>query len=154
MMTKRQFRWLICIYCVVVACSFIAEIWAESTVPKTVREIEPSLRWEDSLTFLYIILRISQAILLAALMSIVGLFYLWSPSRYIFLAVTICKILLIPLCIIWMVPTGWQVMFDELEVLLDGVILTICFFGPAKHLFCNSVKNEASKENSNIQQQD
>lgn len=135
MMTKKQFRWVLCAYCVIVACSFIVGLWAEFMIPETIREMEPSLRWENSLPFLYIILRISQALLLAAFVAIAGLFYFWSPSRYIFLAVTIVKIFLLPLCIIWMVHTGWQGMFDELELLLDGVILTLCFFGPAKHLF-------------------
>jgi len=131
MMTKKQFRWILCIYCAIVAGSFIVELLTESMVPENI----PRLASGWLLSFPLVAMVICVLMLAAGLAGIIGMFCCWGPSRYIFLATVIGKVFLPPLYILWTVYTGWQEMFNGLEAIFDGAILTLCFWGPAKHLF-------------------
>ncbi len=131
MMTKKQFRWILCVYCAIVAASFIVEYLTESMVPENIPKMEPG--WMISFPLIAIIICV--VMLTVGLVGLIGMFCCWGPSRYLFLTAVMSSIFLLPLFALWTVHTGWYEMLGQLELILDGVILTLCLFGPAKHLF-------------------
>ena len=134
MITKKQFRWILCVYCIVVAGTIVADVLTESMVPEAVRELESTFAGR-SLPFLLMFIAIGVAMLAGGLTGLIGMFCYCGPSRYIFLIAVMSKILLSPLIAPWLVHTAWEAIFGELELLLDGAILVLCLVGPAKHLF-------------------
>lgn len=108
-------------------------------IPAAVRELESVLPTQ-SLPILLALGAFLIALLGAGLTGIIGMFCFWSPARGIFLIATILKILSSPALDSWSVETGWTAIFSETELLLDGVILTLCLVGPAKDLFKKMTK--------------
>lgn len=153
--SKTYFRVLLLCYVIVVALNFLSDTWTASVVPDIVKELEPSIQPTESM-----VLWISQGIFLVStlvmgLMGFVGMFFFWSPARYIYLIAVVYKILLMLPIVSWQVHTNWEECFGETELFLDGVILTLCFLGPAKYLFVknrdrqncpSSIKNENISE--------
>ena len=133
-MIKAQFRWLLIGYVVIVIMSFIPELYSHLIIPDVVLKLEPSyVAVAESMP---LPLRMVRPIMAGAgLMGIIGMFCLWSPGRYIFLLGVAMRTLGFPLFFSWTVTTGWGVLFSEITVILDGTILTLSLFGPAKHLF-------------------
>jgi len=133
-MSKKQFRWLLTGYIVVVIMTILTDYWTASLVPDTVKQLEPSTPIQ-SLPLRLLMLAFILCLLGAALVGIFGMFFFWAPARYVYLVGVLLKILLSPILAVWSVDTGWETLFVELELFLDGVILTLCILGPAKDLF-------------------
>ena len=142
---KAQFRWLLASYILVVALSVLSDFWTASAVPDAVKQLEPSLPTQ-SMPLLLLLLGFLLCVLGAGLVGFIGMFCLWAPARFIYLVAVLLKILASPVLAPWMVDTGWESLFGELELFLDGMILTLCLVGPAKELFM--------KKESNNQMQD
>jgi len=142
MITSTQFRWLLATYALVVILTVASDFWTGSAIPIEVQQLENALPTQ-SMPLLLLLLAFLVSVVLAGLVGFIGLFCLWSPARYIFLVGVLFKIVSLPLLASWTVTTGWESLFGELELLLDGVILTLCILGPAKELFLkkhNSIK--------------
>jgi hypothetical protein len=122
-------------YIIVVALTILSDFWTVSVVPDVVKELEPSLPLFHCLPLFLLQGIFLISVLAAGLVGFIGLFCFWSPARYIYLVAILLKIICAPLLGSWMVYTGWEELFGELEIFLDGVILTLCLLGPAKHLF-------------------
>jgi hypothetical protein len=138
--TKNQFRCLLVIYVIVAVVPILAEDRMASTIPDVVKDLEPP-GFQPSKSLLLNILTglFLISVLCAALVGFIGMFCLWSPARYIYLIAVFFKITYSPLTL-WMVHTGWRELFGEMEIFLDGVILTLCLLGSAKHLFESKTK--------------
>lgn len=128
---RTQFRYILVVYIVVFVLGITVDSLTNSLVPAAVRELEPWL----STQYQFLRLVFCVALLGAGLIVFVGMFCFWSPARHIYLVTVFVKILASPLMGTWSVETGWGSAFGGLELLLDGVILTLCLVGPAKHLF-------------------
>jgi hypothetical protein len=138
--SKAQFRWLLAGYFFVVILSAIADLWGASTIPAVVKELEPNVStYSRPLLILFLVVAVS--IVASELVGFIGMFCFWSAARYIYLFAVLAKILGSPLLGSWMVHTGWESLFGEFEIFLDGVILTLCLVGPAQHLFTNKRKS-------------
>jgi len=128
MITKKQFRWLLIVYCLIILFSIIANIFTNSSIPKSTpffKTLFPFILW---------------AIITAHLTALIGMFSYWNPSRYIFFISSLCKMLM------WSLihrpydtKTGWGNLFDGLVLFMEGAIVSISIIGPAKHLF---IKNK------------
>lgn len=139
-MTGKQFRWILCFYCIIVAGSFVAGELSGSMVPETVRDLEATLAVRAMPSFL----RGAVIVIVfgGGLTGLIGMFSYWGPSRYIFFVAVAAKVLLAPWFLPpWTADTVWSGMFGELELFLDGAILVLCLFGPAKGLFDKEQKN-------------
>ena len=66
----------------------------------------------------------------------IGMFFLWHVAPYLFAAAIFFKVFLSP-CVtkFWEITNVWEMMCSHTEHILDGVILMLVFFGPARHLF-------------------
>lgn len=141
-MNKAQFRWLLIGYGVIVIMGFISDQYSHLVIPDAVLKLEPSYLAES------MSLRMLQLVYVpilgsAGLIGIIGMFCLWSPGRYIFLLGVAMKILGAPLFFSWGTSTGWSALFTGIAVILEGTILTLSLFGPAKDLF--AVKKKKSR---------
>lgn len=133
--TRTQFRGLLLGYLIIVILNALSDTWTPSVVPNSVTELAPtlsptgfSLLWLFKGLFLF-------ATLLAGLVGFIGMLCFWSAARYIYLIAVFLKILAMFLMVSWIVRTNWESFLGDLELFLDGVILTLCCLGPAKHLF-------------------
>lgn len=133
-MTRAQFRWLLGAYLVVVVLNIAVGAFTESLVPKAVRDLETVLPTQ-SLPALLVLGAFLVGVLGAGLTGLIGMFCFWPPARVVFLVAILLKTLASPAMATWLVTTGWEAIFAEMELLLDGVILTLCLVGPAAHLF-------------------
>lgn len=133
-MNKAQFRWLLIAYVVVLAMTVIPELYRHLVIPDVVLKLEPAFATESTsftlLKLIYLLLSLG-----AGLIGIIGMFCLWRPGRYFFLLGVAMKIFSFPLFLSWGAATGWSIFFTDIELLLDGTILTLAMFGPAKYLF-------------------
>ncbi len=134
-------------YVIVVALCILSGDWTASVIPDVVKKLEPPLLPQThSLPLLLLQGVFVISLLGAGLVGFIGMFCLWSPARYIYLIAIFFKITSTPLTL-WMVHTGWEELFGEVEIFLDGVILTLCLFGAAKHLFKNKDDQLSFEEN-------
>jgi hypothetical protein len=141
-MTRKEFRWLLAGYIIVVTLTILSDFWAASAVPDIIKAQEPSVKPAQFLPLYLLQGAFLFSVLGAGLIAYIGMFCFWSPARYIFLAAVLLKIISPPIFVPWMIHTGWEELFGELELFLDGVILTLCFLGPAKNLFENKEKSK------------
>ena len=75
-------------------------------------------------------------VLLAWLVGLVGTLFLWRPGLYSFLVAVCGKMAIFRFHLIGDAPRAARAdVFGWIEVLLELVIFSFAFFGPAKHLF-------------------
>jgi hypothetical protein len=125
---KLQFRILLGAYLAVFIVGFWAAAARRSLIPENVYEAEQLV--QDS-TLATVILIFGQILWLAG---VLGMLFLWSPSRYAFLAA------LLVLCLysfssVWHAHTLWEGLCTKVLWMLSGAVLTLVFFGPTKQLF-------------------
>ncbi len=138
--TKTKFRLLLLVYIIIVVLNGLSDIWTESVVPEIVKQLEPSLPPTES-TLAWLLQGVFLfSSLFAGLLGFIGMFFFWSVGRYIYLIGVVLKIVIGLLMTSWIVNTGWEHFFGEVELFLDGVILTLCLYGPAKYLFIKKVE--------------
>jgi len=133
MTLKTKFRILLLIYCIAVACEAISDIGGDKGLPEAVRLAEQS----DAGVLLGPVsgLLVSGSVIAAFLAGLVGLFFFVSAARYIFVFATVAMIALWPLAEDWRVVTAWEESFKNTQLLLVGLVIALCFFGPVKELF-------------------
>jgi hypothetical protein len=98
-----------------------AEFLASKTIPK----------WYALLCFV-----VTSFTLLGGIVGFVGLFILWKRAPVIYCSALFGKIFLKPLFNPVVVSQNcWEELSATVEYVLDGFIMALIFFGPAKHLF-------------------
>ena len=127
-MNKGQFRWLLIIYVDVIVMALITEQYRHLLIHDVVIKMDPAYLSSGGLIYLLISIG-------AGFVGIIGMFCFWRPGRYIFLLSVVMNLFLYPLFLSWRAETGWHFFFSGIELTLEGAILTLALFGPAKHLF-------------------
>jgi hypothetical protein len=75
-------------------------------------------------------------ILGCGLVGFIGMFFLWYIAPFLFAVSIVGKHFSGPyLQVFWSIKNGWETLLGSLELFMDGVILTLVFFGPARPLF-------------------
>jgi len=133
-MQRKHFIFILIAYIVVIIGGGVSVSLTRFLIPSAVVEIEEMD--EPSLS----VLIIGPIIILGAVVGLIGMLCFWRPAIYIFTAAVIAKIILSPILGTWKAVASWETVFGELEILLDGIIITLIFFGPAKNLF---IKNKS-----------
>jgi len=72
------------------------------------------------------------------LLSLVGVGFLWSPARYVFTVTMLLSIFREALWSIPLVVIGRHILFDNLIVLMSGMLIVAMFFTPLRHQFVNN----------------
>ena len=145
MIMKKHFRWLLVVYCIAVILEIALSLALESVIPTAVREIEPSIS-KQSQPLLLLLFGFSVAVLVGGAIGLIGMFFFWPPSRYIFLVCVLLKILSTPLHGPWIANIAVVEMIVGIEILLGGAILALCLFGPGKHFFEKMESNNIIEE--------
>jgi hypothetical protein len=133
-MKRRTFRLIVCAYFLLVAAGIICGEFISSVVPPEILKSVP-INFPESNIIVILGFCMFGAIILAGIVGVIGLFFFWPPSRYIYLAAVLSGIILEPVMRPWYIHTGWTEIFGGLEGLLSGVIITLVFLGPARNLF-------------------
>jgi hypothetical protein len=93
------------------------------------------LRSDTRIALLWAIWLVFGVFAWAGVAGLIGMFFLWRPGCFLFLA-GVCARVLFPLTLVsWQTKSMWVGLFGELQLLLDGLIIALVFFGPAKALF-------------------
>jgi len=135
--SKIQFRWLLGLYLFLVILEFLpipTPSWATYYGSGTPHNVGSEIA-TNSLPLLLLMLTCLLGIFGAGLIGFVGMIFLWSPSRYMFSGAIILKNLTLPFLNQMLNNTGGMTMLCEFEFFLEGVIVTLCIFGPVKELF-------------------
>jgi len=134
-MTYQQLILILCGYALVVAGGFL--VGKIVPLPDHVERAKPNRKEilaQKSKLYLGVFTITSCLVVGAGIVGFIGLFFRWHLAPWIFAGSLAGKILLFP-SVFWKVRSGLEDMFSDLELLLDGVILTLVFFGPARPLF-------------------
>lgn len=137
-MKKAYFRLVLALYLLVVIAGAMIADMTEVLVPASVLDTQR----EAMLYHLHSTPAAATAVWLvmtAEVVGLIGLFFCWNLARVIFAAAILGKTLLSPLMAPWLVSTGWARASSELELLMDGAIAVLVWWGPAKHLFQRQV---------------
>jgi hypothetical protein len=137
--TKAQFRWLLVLYCFVVAMTFAVASNTMQLIPQSVVDAQNASSTSALLRHTRIeqiaVVTLVVGVLVAGAGGIIGMFFLSRVGVYGF-AIAVClRTALSPLLYAWHASTGWKMIFDESSLILEGVIFALVLFGPAKHLF-------------------
>jgi hypothetical protein len=135
-MNATQFIALLCLYLAVVAFNFLSGRFARP--PEHLAKAKPNrqeILRQRSKVYLAAFSLANVLVMACGVFGLLGMFLFWRFSPWVFGGAVIGKILLFRLPF-WRVSSGLESMLSELELFLDGVILTLALFGPARHLFC------------------
>ena len=135
-MTHSQFIGLLCVYGITYILSEIAEKCV--SLPQHVIAAKPNLIKNLKLKskfYLACFLLVTVVVAACGIIGFVGMLFFWPTAPWIFGCGVVGKILLSRIVSAVIIQGGVKHMFNEIELLLNGVILTLIFFGPAKQLF-------------------
>lgn len=127
-MRKSHWRLIMLVYLLVLVMTIVMVRSSWSELPPGVAA---ALRTKQ-LSHLEFVLGI--ATLLALTVGYIGMFLCWGPSRHIYSVALLGK-LSYSLAVPWSAQIARVVFLGNLELLLDGVLITLIWAGPAKHLF-------------------
>jgi hypothetical protein len=143
-MSKSQFRWVLVVYLVFSAASAVTAVVTRSMIPEKITAVERGDPTDLCTTHfgpdLYVpctvIVRCGVvSVIVAAVVGMIGMFMLWRLGPYIFFAAVGASIFATPILFTWRVDTVWSGVVGDIGTLLEGIIFTLVFFGPAKRLF-------------------
>ncbi|MBI3850479.1 MAG: hypothetical protein HY298_09465 [Verrucomicrobia bacterium] len=134
-MTQQQFNVLLCVYALVVTLGFVVGKFV--LLPDHVVSAKPNrmdiLRGKSKF-YLAVFTLANTLVIGCGVVGFIGMFFLWQFAPWLFAGSITGKIFLFPTTF-WNVRSGLDHMVNEIELLLDGIILTLVFFGPARNLF-------------------
>jgi hypothetical protein len=102
-----------------------------SLLPESLRAFsEAKSQVEQSL----VTLRVAFPLIILSLVSSIGLFFFWRPSRILYLISSVLGLLLAPFFGPY-VDAGWGKAFEDAALVISGVILALVYFSPLKSLY-------------------
>jgi hypothetical protein len=81
-----------------------------------------------------VMLRVVFPLIILSLVSSIGLFFFWRPSRILYLISSVLWLLLLPF-FGPNVDAGWGKAFEDAGLVVSGVILALVYFSPLKSLY-------------------
>ena len=138
-MTKKVFRFLILFYILVVIMNIIPAFFEDKYVPSDIMEraVKAQFKLFDNISFqiqLIIVTTVLCFTILFAISSLLGMLFFWSKSRYLFALAATMKILL-AFSSKWNVSSCFDSALGGLEMIFEGIIISLVFWGSAKPLF-------------------
>lgn len=132
--TKGQFRWLVTASVIVTILSVVVSVAGESSLPAPLRDYLAG-QYESDLTTSDIALgAVGIPLLIALVVSIIGLYCFWRFARPLTVIVWIIDLIL-QVFAGPTVDTGLATSLYELASVLNGIILAVIYMTPAKAWF-------------------
>jgi|GEM_PF-4289568 len=132
-MSKKQFRWLCLLFIGIVACNLLLAEW-KGSIPYEV--IDGGGRLQACLpkcTFWFFFF-MGMICIVNSIVGLIALLFFKRWGRYCLLVATMIGIVSTPL-FAWSVYTGWQQAASEVEIMLQGILLYVCFSKAGQELW-------------------
>ena len=143
-MSKTAFRVLVVLYILLIPLGAVDLIVEGKLVPHDVihRAQKADFLFMDETPMVIQIILVSVMIMtiLFVIVGIIGMYFFWNPARYLFLASAILMTLL-AFSSKWDVGSCYNTAIGGISVLLEGMIISLVFWGPAKVYFKVKDKN-------------
>ena len=134
MPSKRLLRSLIVAEIVIGILYIVTSFLSEAGLPAELRAYEEA-QSEASLTFAdFVQLAVIIPLIIAALVSRIGLLFFWRWARPLYLITLIADVLLTPLFGVC-VDSGWSRMLEAAAVVISGVVLSLVYWSPLRILY-------------------
>lgn len=134
MPSKMLLRTLIVVEIVLGIIGGVVSFLTESVLPESLRAYMDAASETNVTGWEMIMFAAGIPLLIAALISSIGLFLFWRPARVLYLIAMIAGVLLTPVFGPF-VDAGWGRAFEEAAGVVSGVILALVYFSPLKHLY-------------------
>jgi hypothetical protein len=109
----------------------VVSLLTASLLPESLRAFsEAKSQVEQSL----VTLRVAFPVIILSLVSSIGLFFFWRPSRILYLISSVLGLLLAPFLGPY-VDAGWGRALEDAALVVSGVILALVYFSPLKSFY-------------------
>jgi hypothetical protein len=134
MLTKRALRFLIVAEILLAIIGGVLTVFTTSLLPEELQVYEQAVAEADYTAREWVLLGVGIALLVLVLISSIGLFVFWRPARLLYLMTLIVGVLLAPFYGPY-VDAGWGTLFEEVAMIISGVILALIYYSPLRDLY-------------------
>ncbi len=132
--SKRLLRILVVAELLLVTLGVVVALLTEPSLPEPLRNwVQTEAEVEPTAGF-FMLTGFSLLMVVALLVSSIGLLFFWRLARLLYLITTLASVLLLP-AFGPEVSSGWAAMFDELGLILSGAITALIYGSPLRDLF-------------------
>ena len=134
MLTKRALRFLLVAEILLAITGGIVTVFTESLLPAELQAYEQAVSEADVTTREWVLLGVGIVLLVFLLVSSIGLFVFWRPARLLYFCTVIGGLALTPFYGPY-VDAGWGTLFQEMAMIVSGVILALIYYSPLRDLY-------------------
>lgn len=134
MLCKRSLRILIVVDLILIVISGIVSIVGEAWLPEQLQAFEQARAEADATTSDWVLMIVGVPLVIAVLMSFIGLLVFWHPARPLYFATLVAAALLTPFGGSYVTP-GWAQAIDGVSSIVSGVLLAVIYFSPLRELY-------------------
>lgn len=138
MLTKRNLRLLVIADLLLVVLGVVVGLLSEDSLPEPLRVFVRAQREADRdadlTTNEWIGVAIGFPLIIAMLVSHVGLFLFWRPARVLYVA-SLIGLIALSLFLGPHVSTGWVQAIDTASLTITGMVLALIYWSPLKELY-------------------
>jgi hypothetical protein len=134
MLTKRALRFLLVAEILLAITGGIVTVFTESLLPDELQAYEQAVSEADVTTREWVLLGVGIVLLVFLLVSSIGLFVFWRPARLLYFCTVIGGLALTPFYGPY-VDAGWGTLFQEMAMIVSGVILALIYCSPLRDLY-------------------
>ena len=141
MPSKSFLRTLIVVEIGLEILGIVVFLLTKSWLPESLRAF---LEAEEQTARALVIMKVVFPLFILWLVSSIGLFFFWRPSRVLYLMSIVLGVLVSPFLGPY-VDAGWGRAFQDAAITVSGVILALVYFSPLKSLYETPAVASASK---------
>jgi phosphoglycerol transferase MdoB-like AlkP superfamily enzyme len=132
--SKRLLRILVVAELLMIVLGVAVALLTEPSLPEPLRDwVQAEAEVEPTAGFL-VLTGFGFLMVVALVVSNIGLFFFWRFARPLYLVTTLAPVLLLP-AFGPDVSSGWAAMFDDLGMILSGIIIALIYWSPLRDLF-------------------
>lgn len=134
MPSKRLLRILVIADFLLVILSIIGALVGESSLPEPLRAYEQARSEADFTVKEWVLVGVSAPLIIAWLVSNVGLFFFWRSARTMYLVTVVGSLAVTPFTDVY-ITAGWVSAIEGMSLINTGIVLTLIYASPLKDLF-------------------
>lgn len=142
MPSKRSLRILIIADFLLLVLSIVGAFVSEASLPEPLRAYEQARSEADFTVKEWVLVGVSVPLVIAWLVSSVGLFFFWRSARTMYLVTLIGSSAVTPFTDAY-ITAGWVQVIDGVSLIVTGIVLALIYASPLKESF-EPPKNVAS----------
>jgi hypothetical protein len=145
MSSKGLLRFLIVTEIVFIVVGATVSIYTESLLPDELRAYQQAMEQGEWSPHDTRVLLLGGPVAVLLFGSLVGLFFFWSPARFVLFGATILGLAITPF-LGPQVDSGWGRPFSDAAMILNGAILALVYFSPPKEFHDKEATALAAKD--------